>query len=443
MTQTSNHHPTTPTIELMPRHGAIAANQPVTLDVLVRITPPAVDRPSDRTPLNLSLVIDRSGSMSGQKMDYARKAACFAVENLLPCDRISVVLFDDRIETLVPSTLATDKQTMLKKIRHVHSRGSTALHGGWLEGGTQVSQYLNDDQLNRVILLSDGLANVGETRPDAIADDVHGLAQRGVSTTALGIGDNYSEDLMAAIARSGDGNFFHIESADQLPDIFETELSGLSATLGQRVSLGVEPQSGVRVMDVLNDFEQTNTRCHKLPNLMVGSAINVVVRLQLPAMEQDCQVLTMRLAWDDPTQASRQVLRAGLTLPVVPPEQLSDFPENAAVQEQVALLMGARARLDAMKFSDAGDYESARHSLQRVRMEMAEASPSPIMQEEQELLASLEADYELGNVAKARKMAASQSFNLSRSGRSNPRRKMSQRDDSQGQEPGQNQPVNR
>lgn len=129
-----------PTIELIPLHGAIVAQQPMTLDVLVRITPPAIAPRPDRMPLNLSLAIDRSGSMQGQKMHYARTAARFAIENLLPCDRISVVLFDDRIETLVPSTLATDKHTLLETVSHIHSRGSTALHAGWIEGGVQVSQ---------------------------------------------------------------------------------------------------------------------------------------------------------------------------------------------------------------------------------------------------------------------------------------------------------------
>ena len=417
-------NPTLPTLELLPLHGAIATQQPLTLDVLVRITPPDIALSGDRVPLNLSLAIDRSGSMRGQKMHYARQAARFAVENLLPCDRISVVLFDDRIETLVPSTLATDKNTLLEQLSHVHSRGSTALHAGWLEGGVQVSQYLNPAQLNRVIVLSDGLANVGETRVDAIASDVHGLAQRGVSTTTLGIGDDYSEDLLAAIARSGDGNFFHIESADQLPTIFETELSGLAATLGQRVSLGVKPGNGVTVMDVLNDFEQTDTRRYKLPNLMVGSPIQVVVRLQVPALSQSGELMQVRLAWDDADQPGRQVLRTGLELPLVSSAQFSDFPANPAVQEQVALLMAARARREAVTYSDRGDYAAAGMSLANARMEMAAMAPSAALLEEQSILEDLEADYQSGNVTSARKKAFSQSFNLSRTGKSKPQRSM-------------------
>ncbi|TVP68122.1 MAG: VWA domain-containing protein [Leptolyngbya sp. LCM1.Bin17] len=416
--------PTLPTLDLLPLHGAMVTQQPLTLDVLVRITPPDIALSDDRVPLNLSLAIDRSGSMRGQKMHYARAAARFAVENLLPSDRISVVLFDDRIETLVPSTLATDKNTLLEQLRHVHSRGSTALHAGWVEGGVQVSQYLNPDQLNRVIVLSDGLANVGETRVDAIASDVHGLAQRGVSTTTLGIGDDYSEDLLAAMARSGDGNFFHIESADQLPTIFETELSGLAATLGQRVSLGVKPANGVTVMDVLNDFEITNTGRYKLPNLTVGAPIQVVVRLQVPALSHSCELIQVRLAWDAPELKKRQVLRAGLELPLVSPEQFSDFPANAVVQEQVALLMAARARREAIQFSDQGDLASARQSLSDARMAMAAMAPSPMLMEEQEILEDLEADYQSGKVTSARKKAFSQSFNLSRTGKSRPRRSM-------------------
>lgn len=420
----NSSRPLPPTIELIPLHGAIVAQQPLTLDVLVRITPPTVNLKANRVPLNLSLVLDRSGSMQGQKMHYAREAARFAVENLLPCDRISVVLFDDRIETLVPSTLATDKAPLLEKLRHVHSRGSTALHAGWVEGGMQVGHYLNPDQLNRVILISDGLANVGETRADRIANDVHGLAQRGISTTTLGIGDDYSEDLLMAMARSGDGNFVHIESADQLPAIFETELSGLAATLGQRVSLGLKPRNGVTVMDVLNDLDMTDTRRYKLPNLVVGSPIQVVVRLQVPALSRASELLQVRLAWDDPEQKTRQVLRVGLELPLVNANQFSDFPANAAVQEQVALLMAARARREAVQYSDRGDFEAAREVLTDARTFMACMPSSPAMMEEEMALGELADEFTLENLPSARKKAVSQSFNLSRRGQSRPKRSM-------------------
>lgn len=421
MTPTS---PALPQLELIPLHGAIAQQTPLTLDVLVRITPPPMPLNTERPTLNLSLVVDRSGSMGGQKMHYAREAAAFAVKNLLPSDRISVVLFDDRIETLVASTLATDKQALLKQISQIQARGSTALHDGWVEGGMQVSHYLNAEQLNRVILLSDGLANVGETRPDVIANDVHELAQRGVSTTALGIGNDYSEDLLAAIARSGDGNFFHIESPDQLPDIFETELAGLAATVGQRASLGLEPQSGVKVLDVLNDFDLTHTQRYKLPDLVIGAPINVVVRLQIPALSQVSSLLKVRLAWDDSQQRQRQVLRASLELPVVTAAQLSDFPANEVVQEQVALLMAARARREAIQLTDQGNYAAASASLQSARLALSALAPSAVLMEEQQVLADLESDYTLGNVASARKKAFSQSYNLSRGGRSQPRRSL-------------------
>ena len=413
-----------PQIELIPLHDAIVAQRPVTLDVLVRITPPTITRDTERPALNLSLVIDRSGSMGGAKIARAREAARFAIENLLPSDRLSIVLFDNQIETLVPSTLATDKNSLLGQLDQVKARGTTALHAGWVEGGLQVSQYLNPDQLNRVILLSDGLANVGETRPDAIATDVHGLAQRGVSTTALGIGDDYSEDLLAAMATSGDGNFVHIASAEQLAAIFETELSGLAATLGQRVSLGLEPQSGVKVMAVLNDFAPTSTGRYKLPNLTVGNPLNVVVRLQVPALDQGGELLRVRLAWDAADQRDRQVLEAELSLPLVSQEQFSDFPANAVVQEQVALMMAARARREAIALTDSGDYERARASLQDARLAMAAMAPSPALQEEQSVLADLEADYQGGKISSARKKAASQSYNLQRAGKSQPRRSM-------------------
>lgn len=404
-----------PRLELIPMHAAIASHRSTTLDILIKILPPLVAPTTDRPALNLGLALDRSGSMQGAKLDYAKQAACFAVENLLPSDRISLVLFDTDVETPVPNTLATDKGPILDKIRRVQAGSSTALHAGWVEGGIQVSQYLNPEHLNRVILLSDGLANVGETRLDAIATDVHGLAQRGVSTTAMGVGTDYDENLLEAMARSGDGNFYHIESPAQLPALFESELMGLSATLGRQVTLRLNPQNGTVIKDVLNDFDQAPDGDYKLPNLAIGSPIYVVVRLQLPALSQAQDLCQVHLAWSDPNQPARQHLQAALSIPVVQAEQLSDFPANAEVQEQLALLMAARARKEAIECADRGDYAAADQALGQAQEMFAAMPASPAMMGEVSALGDLQADFSSGNLASARKKALYQRYDLQRS----------------------------
>src|SRR5262249_38043155 len=171
--------------------------------------------------------------------------------------------------------------------------------------------------LNRVLLLSDGLANVGETNADVIATGVKKWSQRGVSSTAMGVGNDYNEDLLEAIARSGDGNYYYIASPRQLPDIFQTELQGLLLTAGTKVSLGIEPQNGVTVTDVLNDLDKTEFGRLKLSNLIGGLPIEGVVGLSVPPLAQPAELCRFRLAWDVPGSEGRQMLGAALVLPPV------------------------------------------------------------------------------------------------------------------------------
>ncbi|NER83639.1 MAG: VWA domain-containing protein [Leptolyngbya sp. SIO1D8] len=404
-----------PTLSLIPMYEAIAIGRSVTLDVLVKILPPAIDHPVDRPPLNLGFVLDRSGSMSGAKIDFARQAVAYAVEQLLPSDRLSLTLFDTHVKTAIPSTLATDKHKLLDTIRGIRTGSSTALHSGWVNGGLQVSQYLNPEHLNRVILLSDGLANVGETNPDAIANDVHGLMNREVTTTTLGVGADYDEDLLEAMAHSGDGNFFHIDSPDQLPEIFATELQGLAGTMGHSVELSLIPLQGTVIADVLNDVAKTEAGALKLPNLTVGSPINVVFRLRIPALTQSSHLLQVKLVWQAPQQTETQSLEATLSLQGVKPEQMSDFPANAEVTEQVALLMAARARQEAVQFADRGDWAGAVSTLQASSKNLAAMPASASISEELTAVQDLTSDFETGEKSIARKRARYQAYNLNRS----------------------------
>ncbi|MDP8966508.1 MAG: macro domain-containing protein, partial [Cyanobacteriota bacterium] len=402
-----------PTINLIPLREVVSSDSPTTLDVLVRIIPPEPEIELQRPALNIGLVIDRSGSMRGQKMEYARQAACYAVEQLLPTDRVSVTIYDDQVETLIASTPAANKANIIHQIKRIHSRGSTALHAGWVQGGIQVSQHLNPEYLNRVILLSDGLANVGETNPDVIASDVHGLAKRGVSTTTIGIGDDYNEDLLEAMARSGDGNYYYIQSPQQLPNIFARELQGLMATIGTTVSLGIEPQGDITLAEVLNDLDVNVKGRYSLPNLVIGNPIEVVVRLKVPAMAQESGLCYFRLAWNAPEQQKRQKLRVALRLPAVSSAQLREFPFNPEVQQQVALMMASRAKKEAVRLVDRGNYEEASQLLQQTRQQMLTTPELSLTGPEAEALADLDSELQARNISSYRKMSRSQSHSRS------------------------------
>src|SRR5262249_57807850 len=126
-------------------------------------TAPAAEVQMQRPALNLGLVLDRSGSMGGQnKIGFAREAAIYAVQQLLPTDRVSVTIFDDKVETIVPSTLGENKGRIVELIQSVEPGGSTALHGGWQEGARQVRQHLLAAGMNRALLISHGFSLVCE-----------------------------------------------------------------------------------------------------------------------------------------------------------------------------------------------------------------------------------------------------------------------------------------
>ncbi|MFO0806319.1 MAG: VWA domain-containing protein [Gemmataceae bacterium] len=394
-----------PVLEIVPLKPAVRSDAPTTLDVLLRISAPAPALNAARPPVNLGLVLDRSGSMaSAKKLDYAREAAEFAVLQLLPTDRVSITIFDDHIETIVPNDFAERKDRIVSALRGILPRNSTALHDGWKEGAKQVGGNLLKGGLNRVILLSDGLANVGETNNDVIASAVHRAARESVGTTTMGLGDDYNEDLLEAMARSGDGNYFHIEDSKQLPDIFQTELKGLMATFGRAVELGLAPQSGVHVADVLNDFEKTPQDRYKLANLVAGWPILAVVRLNVPPLAAESALVRFELKWTQPDGAARN-LAVSFSLPTVPGAAWDALAANVEVEEKAALLLSARYKKQATHAIDRGNPADAKAWLEKAKAVLSAAPPTAEVNTELAALKQIEEMLADGETTKFRKHA--------------------------------------
>ena len=384
-----------PKVEFFTTRAKLEAGREQTVDVLIRITPPALSpdpstRPNwkGRPDLNLSLVLDRSGSMEGEKMVRAREAAMFCVDQMLPSDRLSVVTFDDRIELLFPSEPVANKQAMKDLIARVTARGSTALHEAWVRGGLTVSERMLDQGINRVVLITDGLANVGITNTDEIVTQAMGLYQHGVSTSTIGIGADFNEDLLMPMAQSGGGNAWHVVEPDDMQHIFQTELEGLIAQFAHTVSLSLIPADGVRIIDVLNDFDLTETGRYRLPNLQAGSPLDIVAQLKVGAEEAGSQMrlLDLRLGFTPQEAKQAEVLKQAHTVEFASQTVLENSPVNDEVIKVVQFLMNARARNEAMKRMDAGDYAGAEavlgSALSATRVACASMAAMPAVMEE-------------------------------------------------------------
>ncbi|HEY6359968.1 MAG TPA: VWA domain-containing protein, partial [Vicinamibacterales bacterium] len=216
---------------------------------------PVVPSRADRRPLSVAFVLDRSGSMGGAKIRLARQAVDAAVRLLTPDDLFSIVVYDDRVDVLVAATQATAeaRRLALDRLAAIDARGATDLHTGWLRGCEQVADSASPDTIARCILLSDGLANHGMTDREVLATRAAQLRSTHVVTSTLGVGADFDERLMKAMASSGGGNFYYVEQPQQIEDVLTSELGEALEVVARRARVDIDLPAGVEA-ELMHDF---------------------------------------------------------------------------------------------------------------------------------------------------------------------------------------------
>ena len=272
-------------VVLETRKDVLASNSGESLDVLLRLRAPIQEiEGNTRAQLAVSLVIDRSGSMNRGKLDEAKRCALDLLSRLKDDDWVSVVIYDDQVEVLLETMSVRIAKTLLPiRLDGIDPDGMTNLHGGWLKGAETLAPRAGNGVVSRVILLSDGQANRGLLEREAIYEQVRELASAGVTTSTVGIGFDFNEELMTAIATAGQGNSWYGQRAEDLAESFDAELGFLTHLVWHDVRIHLETPllTHMGQIRVRNDYVQNAGRQYCLPSIAQGSEVWMAISLSM------------------------------------------------------------------------------------------------------------------------------------------------------------------
>lgn len=348
------------------------------LQISLRASPWADDR--TRRPMNIAVVVDRSGSMGHeQKMDHAKSALRTIINQLSSDDIFSLVIYDNAVDVLRPAGRVNNKQHLNGLVDEIYPRGSTNLGGGMTEGFWQVARHADDEYVNRVILLSDGLANQGITDKRELEQIAYEYRGRGISLTSMGVGLEYNEDLMMALAESGGGNYYFIESGYGLAGVLQKEFNSLCVTLVQDATVELKLGKGVRVEDVVG-CKYTTTRDRvtiDLGSLISNDQRDITVRLFIPAQgdgEKKLVVVTGSLHYETEKVRIARVEPFGVSVTYTKDVAVIEKNRDMKAQADADIALSTRMVEEALRLMDLGKREDA---VKRFEMAQSALEASP------------------------------------------------------------------
>ena len=338
------------------------------------------ERTGERAPINVAIVLDRSGSMQGEKIQRAREAAIGALDLLKSDDIISIVAYDSDVNVLVPATKLSDKEHVANIIRAIQPGGNTALFGGISKGAAEVRKFMDDKHVNRVILLSDGLANVGPSSPGELGELGASMKKENISVSTLGLGLGYNEDLMVQLAGKSGGNHQFIENASELASIFRGEFEDVLSVVAQTVDVKIEIPEGIRPVRVLGNSADINGQSviTRLSQVYSDQQKYVVVEVEIPAglahlavdssgveIAKPTQLATVSVSYMNMSSEMSETLTGDVSISFSSSDAKVKASVNNAVMADVIALVASEQNKIATDLLDRGDLAACRESLKQ------------------------------------------------------------------------------
>jgi Ca-activated chloride channel family protein len=358
------------------------------LHVMLELTAPPAVR-TERKPLDIVVVLDRSGSMSGAPLEAVTRATAQLLRLAAPDDRIGVVAFDDTVELVLP--LAHHEATAAgRRVREVRAGGSTNLSAGWLKGLEMLVASPRPEALRRVIVLTDGHANAGIVGQDNLVSLVKSGHAQSITTSFIGFDDGYDEQLLTALADAGRGNEYWCDGPDQAAAVFADEFQGLASVVAQNISVELTPTAQVATATILNEFPITDIPGGGV-QVALGDAYGEEVRRVVAAFHLrpiiasgPVDVATLTIRW---AATADEVALHTVTLPVTVTAGTDpvghDPGADPRVHEEVLVLQAARTRKEAREAAERGDFTVGSALLmESARLLSSSASPNVDMIDE-------------------------------------------------------------
>ncbi len=346
--------------EARPNLSRVRAGQPST--VFVRLEFAAGEfEVANRSPLNVALVLDRSGSMSGEKIEQAKQAAIRVVQGLQESDRIAFVFYNHEVETPIPSRQCSNPKGIIKVIERLEADGYTNLGGGLREGYKQARRSRDPELVNRTILISDGLANRGETNPETLASWARRQYEEDLSTSTIGIGTDYDAALMEKIAVGGNGGYYYVQTPESINDIIAREFASLFATVAEGCRLRLDLAEGAKLEKVFGFEVERDGDSHAVdvPTLRSRDRKFLIAKLFLPALEAgQHEIARARIDYQDALEDGQPAKRTTkLVIEATNDTGLGDI--NWDVQLDAEELATADTMTEIAERLDKGDREGA------------------------------------------------------------------------------------